>query len=219
LLTYGDYSQTFRRNRDFGADGCIKELFHPTNARGNFDGTRTVFNALVSAVNENDVRGSLKRIIAAYLRDCHALDWRYYFIKYAAATGGVYGRYIWWHKRRGYNFQSVFFTDAPYEIVLLFKDQLKGQGWNVFLRILSRDSRISKHVSIGNYANSDENKLLINKTGEKIDCLNDHYEIVSSAGTTVATVPIPQNGNHIDIEDRIEIGVATIQRIISSARQ
>lgn len=207
LLTCGDYSQTFRRNHDFGAAGHIKELFHPSNVRGNFKETKRVFNELVAKVDENNIGKSLKDAVKAYLQtcqDCKSLDWRYYFVKYNNASGGSYGRYLWWHKHRGYNFLPDYFRQTPYEIVLLNKDRLMGKGWNIFLRILATDSRLRGYVRLGDYANSDDNKLIVNTTGTSIDCRNDHYEITFADGAK-KLIGIPQV-NGIDSEDRIEIG-------------
>lgn len=215
LLTCGDYSQTFRRNHDFGAAGHVRELFHPSNARGNFAETKRVFNELILKVDENNVGKSLKAAVKSYLNFCHdhkILDWRYYFVKYDDASGGCYGRYLWWHRHRGYNFLPEYFRQAPYEIVLLNKDRLMGRGWNVFLRILANNPRLRDYVHLGDYANSDDNKLIVVANGTRLDCLNDRYEITFADGE-IKTVVIPQEKG-IDSEDRIEIGYRAILELV-----
>ena len=170
---------------------------------------------MILKVDENNVEKSLKEAVKSYLKQCHdqkILDWRYYFVKYDEASGGCYGRYLWWHRHRGYNFLPEYFRQAPYEIVLLNKDRLMGRGWNVFLRILANNSRLRDYVHLGDYANSDDNKLIVVANGTRIDCLNDRYEITFADGE-IKNVVIPQEKG-IDSEDRIEIGYRTVLELV-----
>ena len=80
------------------------------------------------------------------------------------------------------------------------------------MRILASDSRLRGYVRLGDYANSDDNKLIVSAKGASIDCRNDHYEITFADGAK-KIVEIPQI-NGIDSEDRIEIGRRLVLELV-----
>ena len=82
----------------------------------------------------------------------------------------------------------------------------------MFLRILANNPRLRDYVHLGDYANSDDNKLIVVANGTRIDCLNDRYEITFADGE-IKTVVIPQEKG-IDSEDRVEIGYRTVLELV-----
>ena len=200
LLTIGDYSQNLRgKISQIGVktkDTVWTDLFHPTKQRnegGRFKNTSNILNELLSKIpdNCNNVQQILENNISAYLNDENTVfDWRYYFIKYEQMRYDAFGMY-WWADKTG----------KPYEVIMMHTEKsLSGRNWNAFSYVLSK--LCPDKLELDNYAYQGD-KLRVRGKNILIDILNDKFVLYEEDEEPV-DIPITQNENGIDTENRIE---------------
>ncbi len=188
LMTIGDYGQQERNKWRYQYGSTQKyawdELFH-RSANSGFEHTRDILVSLLAKdeVFTNDI---LKEIIDAFLSSCEAscrYPWRYYYIKYRVFRPGSYGKYSNNDK-----------TEKPYMFsVMQTKTQWSSNTYMPFLRAadeshLDRDSAGQRLV----YGD----KHIICENGSYVIRTNESDEIIE-------TIPIQQDADGIDTEDRI----------------
>ena len=199
LLTIDDYSQNLGWRTQLGVksrDSVWADLFHPTkqrNEEGRFQNTSTVLNKLLSKIPDtcDNVQQFLEAIVSDYLNDNRfAFDWKYYFVKYEQIRYDTYGMYYWENK-----------NNKPYEVIVMGTEKrINGYNWNAFSFVLSK--MCPEKLELDNYAYQGD-KLRVRGKGISIDILNDKFVLYEEDKDPII-IPIIQNENGIDTENRIE---------------
>lgn len=189
LMAIGDYGQQ-ERNKwryQYGSKGiqlAWDELFY-RSANNGFENTREILISLLSKaeVFTNEI---LQGIAKEFLTSCEEADsypWRYYYVKYDVFRPGSYGKYS--NSKR---------QEKPYLVsVMKTRSQWSSSTYMPYLREadvahLSKDS-CGQRLVYGDV---------------HIICANDAYLLRDNKTEEVLeTLPIKQDSDGIDIEDRI----------------
>lgn len=189
LFTIGDYKQQERNGRRYQLGSYLREgfawktLFHKSESLKGFENTKIVLSKLLEKT-DNFTDKFLNGLIDKYITNCEQTQkypWTYYYIKYDVFRTGRYGKYSWDN-----------FDESPYVFTTIHQRQkVSENSYNPFLKAIKDDV-------FGNHINLDENNLLIETQSS--------YKIVSNddENETKETYNIKQNGDGIDIENRIE---------------
>ncbi len=190
MMATGDYGQV-ERNKwryQYGSTNQFAwhELFHKSSNAG-FDKTKKVLISLL-APNGAFSNESLKKIANDYILECETNNlypFRYYYIKYEAYRPGAYGKM--------YNESA---EEEPYMfLVMQTRTQLSQNSYCPYLKVAS-DSHLSR---------DDLGQRLI-FGDEYIVCTNNAYlRMKNEDDTLIDTINIRQNGDGIDVEDRIMV--------------
>ncbi len=189
MMAVGDYGQ-LERNKwrwQYASKGmqlAWDELFHRSGNTG-FDNTKKILVDLLakSATFSDDY---LKQIADEYVESCETSStypWRYYYIKYNAFRPGSYGKYANGH-----------YEESPYLFkVMRTKSQGSSSTYIPYLKEAD-DDHLDKD-SMGT-------RLIY---GDKhITCENAAYLLRDNETEEVIdTIPITQNSDGTDTEDRI----------------
>ena len=199
LLCIGAYSQNVGVRTQLGVkskESVWAGLFHPTKQRNEsnrFRNTSRILNILLSIIPNNDaeIQAYLNDFVSNYLNDSNTLkEWRYYFVKYPQMRYNTYGMYFW-----------IDENNKPYEIIMMHTEKsLSGRNWNVFAYTLW-----NLHPSLfelENYAYQGD-KLKLKGKEAYVDILNDSF-IIEEKNQDPKTFQISQNGDGIDLIDRVE---------------
>ena len=189
LMTIGDYGQQERNKWRYQyASSSQKlawdELFH-RSANSGFENTRDILITLLSKTEcfSND---SLQEMIDSFISSCEASSrypWRYYYIKYRAFRPGSFGKYSNDNK-----------AEKPYLFsVLQTKSQWSSNTYMPFLRAAD-ESHLDKDTAGQRLVYGDKHIICENSTF--VIRTNKEEEIVD-------TIPILQDENRVDTEDRI----------------
>lgn len=203
LLCIGDYSQTTYENWQgvnwqLGTENksTWRELFHPTNRRNGFDNTKKTLNTLLSTSNSFD-NTLLNNIINGYLTNPDTKKtWRYYFVKYPQMLSESYGMYF-------------TYNDGDYHTLKLNALQKNGKTWNVFLIALYYV--LNEKYELGDYAYQGDKMYITDNL--QLDCDQNEYIVYYKDDDTSEWFPIPQDGEGIDEEDRVEMGVEIVNKL------
>lgn len=187
LLTFGDYSRVEKNWRyTFGTrtnDTPWKFLFHMNAVAKGFEKTQAVLISLLNS-NEHIDEEYLKKLVNNYLEKCEnerLYDWRYYFIKYDEFRPDRYGKY--WVKDQNY-----------YQIYALFTStKLSENSYQPFLKIID-----SSHLD------RDDNGKRLKYDDRLVFCNSNQFVITDMKYEEKGKIPIFQNENGIDTENRIE---------------
>lgn len=201
LMSIGDYGQQERNKWRYqyaskGMQIAWEGLFHKS-ANVGFDNTREILLRLLSKA-ESFTNEFLARIIAEFISSCEESSlypWRYYYVKYASFRPGSYGKY-----------SNKDVTNKPYLFsVMRTQSQWSSNTYMPYLKEadephLSRDSMGQRLVYGDRHIICDNSAYVLreNKTEEIVEI-----------------VPIRQNGNGIDTEDRILV----LKRYIENMRK
>jgi hypothetical protein len=220
MLTFGDYTQDWGKYfTQFGVNNNTwRGMFTPSNFKKGFEKTKKILYSLLQYLNQNASVG-LDKIIEAYLVEFQndlgkPKDWGYYFVKYASFRKHEDGFYYWPVESEQYN------------CIMMRRSTLGGFNWSPFLYNLKEYD--TKHLNLDNYGAS----LVLVKGGDslKITNLNEGYRITPvDEGSEVLLelvmqqlkvnqndiFEIMQDPDGMDIEDRIEIGIKMILKILS----
>jgi len=208
LLCIGDYSQTTNENWQgvtwqLGTENksTWRELFHPTNRRDGFDNTKNTLTALLSTSSCFD-NTLLNNIIDSYLTNPDTRKtWRYYFVKYPQMLSESYGMYFTYH-------------DGDYHTLKMNALQKNGKTWNVFLFALYYV--LNEKYELGDYAYQGDKMYITDNL--QLDCNQNQYVVHHNDDETEEwfTIPqdIPQDGEGVDLNDRVEMGVEIVNRLI-----
>jgi len=161
-----------------------RNLFHKSGNEG-FERTKSVLAELLSRA-DSFTDEMLSGIINNYINDCESnntYELRYYYAKYDLFRPGSYGKYWWRDPEKPYEF-SVMKTETKIS-ENTYQPFLKA----VFKEKLSKDHNGQRAIDGDNY----------------IVCLNSAY-VVRNIVTNmeVERIPIAQDENGIDTEDRIK---------------
>ena len=206
LLTLGDYSQLVSWRYLLGNtnDSTWRELFTVSNQRKHFDQTRITLLQLLDSIN-NNFNDYIILVNNIYLQNPDIpKDWRYYFVKYPAMRKGKSGVY-WWRndqEKVKSNQYEVFMMNTAFS--------LNGKHWDPFLYTLYSDETLKNELTLEEYGHA----LIINKTNERVKCMNCSWEIVDSNNLPLQSIEILQEGG-IDVLDRIVIFKEYIHSIIN----
>lgn len=218
LLTLGDYSQKYDWRRRLGNqnNSIWRELFTPSQRRGDFNQTQKVLYDLLGHLHTNP-SSTANTIINNYLalftaNPANARDWRYYFIKYPGFRKNEDGYYYW---------QDV---TKPYQCIMMRRSMLGGFHWSPFLYSLKEAS--STQMNLENYGapliyvkGNATIKIFNQNDGFRLEAvdtdgqalLNDAFK----AGylTSLFVCMVRQTSTGIDVEDRIDKGVDIINKL------
>ena len=190
LMAIGDYGQQERRKWRWQYASTIKiawdELFH-RSANTGFERTKAVLiQLLAKATSFSD--DYLKQLADEYTALCEKnseYPWRYYYIKYNVFRPGSYGKYANGH-----------FEENPYLFaVMQTKSAMSSSSYMPYLKEvddahLDRDSLGRRLVYGDRHIICENNSYLLRK--------NETEEVIE-------TIPIKQNAEGIDTEDRITV--------------
>ena len=188
MMAIGDYGQAERNGWRYQYGSKLpfswNELFHKS-ANSGFNNTKNILISLLAA-NEEFSNEVLKNIADDYLRECeinNLYPLRYYYIKYPEYRPDSYGK-----------MSNNSATKSPYLFsVMQTKTQWSRNTYMPFLKVVS-DSHLSR---------DDMGQRLI-FGDEHIICTNNSYLRRKNEDNSVLdTIPIVQNDNSIDTEDRI----------------
>ena len=193
LFAIGDYKQKERNGWRYQLGSSMSDgfawrtLFHKSESLSGFENTQKVLNVLLSQQSAftNDY---LERKINDYLIDCESkkeYSWIYYYIKYDVFRTRRYGKYCW------NNFEY-----SPYVFTTIHQRKMVYvNSYNPFLKAIDKKANL---IDYGNSIELDDNKYLKETQSS--------YQIVSTNETesVLMEIPISQNSNGIDIENRIE---------------
>lgn len=215
MLTFGDYSQKTGWSRSLGNknDSTWRELFVPSQRRGDFDNTQSVLYNLIGSLHANST-STLETIINSYLDMYEAdkakeKDWKYYFIKYPEFRKHEDGYYYW--------------PDASkqFECIMMRRKTLGGFHWDPFLVSILR--AVGNMVSLENYGapliyvKGNATLRMLNKNdGFKLEAVDaDGQNLLNNALnsgliSTEFICSVNQSAAGLDEENRIEKGVQLI---------
>ena len=188
LMSVGDYGQQERNKWRWqyaskGMQIAWDELFHKSANIG-FEKTQKVLVELLSKA-ETFSNESVKQIINDFLSSCeenNVFPWRYYYVKYGVFRPGSYGKY-----------SNSKYVEKPYMFsVMQTKSQWSSNTYMPYLKEaddahLDRDS-MGQRLVYGD---------------RHIVCDNAAYLVRNEAEEVLETIPISQNDEGIDTEDRI----------------
>jgi len=222
LFTYGDYTQKVGWKRFLASpkDSTWRELFTPSNRRGEFENTKKVLSSLLlDMVNDNTK--SIDSIINYYLDlfisdPLKVKDWRYYFIKYEDFRHHVEGFYYWEDNSK------------PYESIMMLRTMMNGRHWDPVLLTIKKAKPdclnmedfgnplifVKEQVSIVISNQNDHFKLTANESNnESLDFLNK----VQAYGVTNVEhkYMIKQDDQGFDIDDRVVKGIELVEKLES----
>lgn len=201
LMSIGNYGQQERNKWRYqyaskGMQIAWNELFHKSANIG-FENTRTILLELLSRA-ESFTNEFLMQIIAEFISSCEESSlypWRYYYVKYKSFRPGSYGKY-----------SNNNVTSNPYLFsVMQTKSQWSSNTYMPYLKEadephLSRDS-MGQRLVYGN---------------KHIICSNSSYVLrENETEEIIETIPIKQDKNGIDIENRILVLKQYIERFVS----
>lgn len=188
MMATGDYGQV-ERNRWRYQYGSTTQfawdaLFHKS-ANSGFENTKKVLNALLAA-NEEFTDEILKKIADDYLSACESNNqypFRYYYVKYREYRPGSFGK-----------MHNDANDPKPYMFsVMQTRSQISSNTYMPFLKAASED-----HLSRDDYGQ----RLIFGE--ENIICTNNAFlRRKNEDGSVVDTIPIHQNDDGIDTEDRV----------------
>lgn len=189
LMSIGFYGQREKNGwrYQFGSGKNVKawrNLFHKSSNDG-FERTKKVLMALLSR-SDSFTDELLCSIISTFINDCEATnnyEWRYYYIQYDIFRPWSYGKYYW------ENFEKL-----PYEFfVMATESNISENTYQPFLKAVYKNEVSKDHY--GQRAIVGENYIV---------CSNSDYIVYNTiTNVEVKKIPITQNDNGIDTEDRI----------------
>ena len=192
LLTFGDYSRVEKGWRyTFGTksnDAPWKFIFHKSAGAEGFEKAKSVLVALLRS-NDHIDDAYLKSLKENYIANCEVnsiFDWRYYFIKYDVFRPDRYGKY--WIKNNNY-----------YEIyAMVTQSKLSEYAYQPFLKVVDSD-----HLD---RANTGQRLKYDNRY---VYCEGNSFVIKDEEDNELERIPVLQNEEGVDIENRIEKYLST----------
>ena len=204
LLIFDDYSQTASGNVHYMGnqnDSTWRDLFHPSNKRGQFERTSNALNSLLQNITDFSDEGLLS-LINGFIETCSTYDWRYYFIKYSETLCGNRG--------------VMCCVNAPYDWYSLHQSTFRGYNWQSIARAIHQKD--PKKFRLGNWAYRQYEPLYYQATPAnkfKIIVSNAGYEIYGGDGTWMGRIDIHKDDDGIDTVDRVEYLLANISLVDS----
>lgn len=194
LMAMGNYSQVEKNGWRYQIGSkknnkAWRTLFHRSAAAG-FDRTRECLGKLLETteVFSDEFLSGIKKDYIESCEERRLFDWRYYYLKYDVFRAGRFGKYAW-----------PDFEHKPYEFGAMWTERNYSQNmYQPFLREID-----AKHLS------RDDFGMYLLYSDSYVDCANDafiRYRLDSGdqEEQEIDRLPIEQNGEGIDIEDRIQ---------------
>jgi hypothetical protein len=214
MFTFGDYSQKTNWSRRLGNknNSVWRELFTPSQRRGDFQNTQKVLYQLLEKLNQTSA--TLESIIHDYVTaySLKEKDWRYYFILYPEFRNHEDGYYYWPDETK------------RYESVMMRRKTLGGFHWDPF--IVAIKSAVGNAVGLENYGAP----LIYVKGNATVKILNQNdrliFEALDDEGRTLLNAAIhnglitaesvyliKQSPSGLDEENRIEKGIQIVKAL------
>ncbi len=197
LMTMGNYCQKENDVRYQYASAqplSWKRLFH-RGKNAYFENTLHCLHSLLNQKQEGESFDNLflEQIINAYLSACEEkkeFPFNYYYVKYPEFRAGS-GKF--------YNANA---EQNPYMFVVMKTEkELSENSYNPYLKIAA-----PKELSRASYG-----RRILLRDDDYIESQNDRYEHYQSDGSLVHILPIKQNSEGVDVENRIELLQAYLQ--------
>lgn len=154
--------------------------------------TPKILNELFDKLDKCD-DNELEEIIKNFISECKSkssFPWRYYLAEHIGMRHGKLAKY------------SIGEGQSRYECVMMNKTNFRGKHWNPFLFTLSRKI---DGCTITDYGAP----LILPGALSELSCYRDCYVLIV-AGEGKYTIPIRQDENGIDTEDRIAMLIPPI---------
>ena len=189
LMAIGNYGQQEKNKRRYQyASKSLQlawdELFHKS-ANSGFDNTKTILISLLSTHDTFD-NNTLDDIASDYVAKCEAdsvFPWNYYYIKYPVFRPGSFGK-----------LSNTEASTKPYLFSVMQTKSVWSQ--NTYMPYL-------KEADNAHLSRDDMGQCLI-YAHTHISCENDSYVVYNNDDDSIVdTIPISQNADGIDMEDRI----------------
>ena len=187
LMATGDYKQSSQSRRFQLGSWKIEKawilLFHKSANKG-YENTKKILRDLLDSLDEISDE-SLKWISNNYIAECEKnkdYSWRYYYIKYLEFRPGRYGKCSWRDIEKGMYKMHILWTETKWS----------ENSYNPFLEAAGHE-----------YIDRDSLGELLRWRNKTITCENDSFVICDSITGDTDLIPIKQNENGIDVEDRI----------------
>lgn len=171
-----------------------RNLFHRSRNAEGFENTKKYLVKLL-AEHEDFSDDILWEIVDKYIADCESknlYDWRYYYVKYDSFRPGRYGK-CRWHD----------YENKPYEFAVMWSERYpSSKTYQPFLKEVDQYENLDPE---------DQGMSLYWGDGSCTVCENDAFvtyqydeEAEEYVEITEERIDIKQNGDGIDIENRIE---------------
>lgn len=225
LLSIGDYFEKDAWRYQIGTSnsrlalGVWRSLFSPVRLQDNLC---CVLQRLLSGheIFTNEV---LEQIITNYLETAHEMPVTYYLVKYPemqkSRWGGEcrFGKYYW------RNHWELKEERSTYNVLMMTTEvSLGGMNYDIFLKALfERAGGTAAGLELGDYSYSQYNgggldKLHLTEKSLYLTLSDNRYTVCEENGDIeIESYDIKQE-NGVDIEDRVEIGLGIIDRIMKS---
>lgn len=236
LLSIGDYFEKdawryhigigdFESNKNV-RNRMWQELFSPITLEN------SLCDVLQQLLSERETFDDnyLKERIDKYLQDAKEYPLRYYIIKYDSMRTNKdgrynnYGKYYWryhnsWPKKDDVKQREMRLRD--YNVLLMSTEWSTG-GYNhdIFLKTLyDLRGKESRGLELENYSytryNQDVDKLRLNSQKMYLTLVDNTYSIFTDEeNQLIESRAIVQNGNGIDTEDRVEVGLSLLDKYL-----
>jgi hypothetical protein len=214
MFTFGDYSQKTNWSRRLGNknNSVWRELFTPSQRRGNFQSTQEVLYQLLEKLNQTSA--TLESIIHDYVTaySLKEKDWRYYFILYPEFRNHEDGYYYWPDETK------------PYESVMMRRKTLGGFHWDPYLvairNALGNDVTLDNYGAPLIYVKGNATVKISNQNERFIfEALDDEGRTLLNAAihngliTAESVYLIKHSPSGLDEENRIEKGIQIMKAL------
>ncbi|MBR3827829.1 MAG: DUF262 domain-containing protein [Bacteroidales bacterium] len=217
LLATGDYFEDDSWRSQIGtsderlAKGVWRSLFSPLR----YEEQKPLSNVLASILSRNEVFSNqlLEQIIEDYLHDAEShilFPLRYYLVRYAQQMlPGRYGKYY-------------FRTGNQYDVLMMMTEwSLGGKNYDVFLKTIcdmsgGKKEGITLHDYSFSYYNDGNDWLAFGKFPYYLTLTDNTYRIYMDDDILIYELPIAQNEDGIDAEDRVQVGINLIRMYMNN---
>lgn len=213
MLTFGDYAQKYREYKRFGnrSASVWRELFTQSEARQGFENTSAVLLRYLDKKSD-DPSITDDQIIELYFEEYEEQpskpkDFIYYYIKYE--------NFRFWYDRQTSGFFDWRDENKLYEVTMLFKTNYRGRSWCPFLLSLHRLIHNSQLENFDSDLQVNHGDVIFSirtvNVGFQFKGLNEEgsqfLESLIQDGKLRqdSILPIRQNEQWLDLEDRIEV--------------
>lgn len=191
LLTIGDYgNETNHRisygGRDFSCNGEWRNSVFVNSNKA----MPRILKGLLNQLNSCDEE-ELNALVNKYIEKCNRekhYPWRYYLVAHKGMRHGESAKY--YHEE----------DSSMYEYEMMNRTYFKGHHWNPFLFSLYRKLE-------GCTMSDDGGNLILPNAKSELICENKKY-VLSISGVGNYDIPIEQDGQGVDTEDRINLIMA-----------
>lgn len=215
MLTIGDYTSKYKR-RSYGKSTLKRfgnklkstwiELFTPSTNRHGFDNTQKILKKYLQQFIDNNNNITNDKLISKNLGT--KKDWKYYYIKYES--------FCFWNKKPtdGFYYWNDF-KNNPYECYMMLRTNFGGRHWIPYLREISQNS---EKCTLGDYG--EDIQLTINNVIFMISMKNNAFVFTAQENDAKSSLALEtlQNANILSINNRLEIeqnndGIDVLDRI------